>query len=321
MAIPRVFISSTCYDLKHIRENLKYFIRTIGYEPVLSEEGAVYYDPTQHIHNSCLIEVPTCQLFVLIIGGRYGAHFKDKEASVTNEEYHEALRNRIPVFALVEQSVYSDYYVYTQNKENLAVDEQQIVYPSADNTKIFEFIDEIRTNTVNNALAPFRDFSDMESYLKQQWAGMLFSFLSRKNEQDRVGDMMTQLVRISGRIEFLSGQVLKSVGSEESKLMAELYDLMIDNFAVGALISTGHKPNPVIILMSGTFTECAEILGKELIVVDDVDFDTSSIGEIERHHLGYVEEAFKELKKAMSELIENHGWTVENFIDSQVTTT
>ena len=45
MAIPRVFVSSTCYDLKYIRENLKYFIRTLGYEPVLSEEGSVYYDP------------------------------------------------------------------------------------------------------------------------------------------------------------------------------------------------------------------------------------------------------------------------------------
>ena len=38
MAVPRVFVSSTCYDLKYIRENLKYFIRSLGYEPVLSEE-------------------------------------------------------------------------------------------------------------------------------------------------------------------------------------------------------------------------------------------------------------------------------------------
>lgn len=37
MAVPRVFVSSTWYDLKYIRENLKYFIRGLGYEPVLAE--------------------------------------------------------------------------------------------------------------------------------------------------------------------------------------------------------------------------------------------------------------------------------------------
>ncbi len=45
MPAPRVFISSTLYDLKYIRENLKFFVRSFGYEPVLSEEGAIFYDP------------------------------------------------------------------------------------------------------------------------------------------------------------------------------------------------------------------------------------------------------------------------------------
>lgn len=72
MAIPRVFISSTWYDLKYIRENLRYFVRTLGYDPVLSEDGSVFYNPGLHTHDACLTEIPTCQLFVLIIGGRFG---------------------------------------------------------------------------------------------------------------------------------------------------------------------------------------------------------------------------------------------------------
>jgi hypothetical protein len=52
MAIPRVFISSTWYDLKYIRENLRYFVKTLGYEPVLSEEGSVFYDPSLHTHDA-----------------------------------------------------------------------------------------------------------------------------------------------------------------------------------------------------------------------------------------------------------------------------
>jgi len=60
MATPRVFISSTYYDLKYIRENLKYFIKTLGYEPTLSEDGDVFYNPKKHTHDSCISEVPSC---------------------------------------------------------------------------------------------------------------------------------------------------------------------------------------------------------------------------------------------------------------------
>jgi Domain of unknown function (DUF4062) len=36
MATSHVFISSTWYDPKYIRENLRYFVKTLGYEPVLN---------------------------------------------------------------------------------------------------------------------------------------------------------------------------------------------------------------------------------------------------------------------------------------------
>ena len=60
MPVPRVFVSSTCYDLKYIRENLKSFIRSLGYDPILSEEGSVFYDPSLHAQDACLAEVPAC---------------------------------------------------------------------------------------------------------------------------------------------------------------------------------------------------------------------------------------------------------------------
>ena len=41
MARPRVFISSTFYDLKQIRADLDNFIRSLGYDVVRNEEGAI----------------------------------------------------------------------------------------------------------------------------------------------------------------------------------------------------------------------------------------------------------------------------------------
>ncbi len=35
MAKPRVFISSTYYDLRHIRNDLDGFIKELGYEPTI----------------------------------------------------------------------------------------------------------------------------------------------------------------------------------------------------------------------------------------------------------------------------------------------
>lgn len=184
MAIPKVFISSTCYDLKHIRENLKYFVKTIGYEPVLSDDGDVYYSVDAHTHDACLSEVATCQLFILIIGGRYGGEHKDKEGSITNNEYREAVKNKIPIFALVESAVYSDHHTYLSNKKSNPDFYEKIAYTSIDNIKIFGFIDEVRKNSLNNALVAFNNFSDMESYLKKQWAGMMYDLLAERKRAD-----------------------------------------------------------------------------------------------------------------------------------------
>jgi len=226
LAIPRVFVSSTCYDLHYIRENLKFFIRNMGFEPILGEEGGIYFDPSLHVQEACLAEVPNCQMFVLVIGGRFGSKFKDKPESVVNHEYREAIKQKIPVFAMVEQQVYGEYHVYQKNKGNNAVNASKINYPGVDSPKIFEFMEEVQTSAVNNALVPFSDFNELESYLKKQWAGLMFSFLTRKSESERVANMLEVLATMSNKIEFLSKQILSSVGATIPKINAELYEVM-----------------------------------------------------------------------------------------------
>ncbi|WP_318499561.1 DUF4062 domain-containing protein [Photobacterium leiognathi] len=221
MAAPRVFISSTCYDLKHIRESLKYFIKNMGYDPVLSDEGDVFYNPLSHTHTSCLDEVSNCQIFVLIIGGRYGGTHIGSTESITNEEYRIAVKNNIPVFTLVDSSVSSDHHLYQMNGKNSEIDRNKVKYPASDNVKIFHFINEVRKNTVNNAIHPFRNFLDIETYLKKQWAGMLFDFLLKaKNEKqsevtNKLLDDLSQASRKTEELlKFVYGK-LDNVNAEE----------------------------------------------------------------------------------------------------------
>ena len=70
MARPRVFISSTYYDLKHLRSSLDNFVESLGFDAILSEKGKIAYTPDLPLDESCYREVGTADIFVLIIGGR-----------------------------------------------------------------------------------------------------------------------------------------------------------------------------------------------------------------------------------------------------------
>lgn len=317
MPTPRVFISSTCYDLRYIRENLKFFTRTLGFEPVLSEEGNIFYNPSMHVQDACLVEVPTCQLFVLIIGGRYGARYRETEQSVTNAEYNEAVKARVPIFALVERSVHDQHRVYMFNRENPNVDASKISYPAVDSTKIFEFVEEVQGQSVNNALAPFSDFEDIQNYLKQQWSGMMFAFLTRDNEMHRVSDTLSELARMSDRIEFLSNQILRSVGSDTAKVTVELYDLMLQYEVVKDMLFFGVKPTPRDVLAHGSFNDCIAGLGQKLKVVAESLYTLSGPNLISEHRFNRASEEYNDMRERMTQLLGASAMSVKTYLEKE----
>ncbi len=240
MPSPRIFISSTCYDLKYIRENLKFFMRNLGYEPILSEEGNVFYDPDLNVQDACLVEVSACQMFVLIIGGKYGSRYRDTEKSITNAEFQEAVKAKIPIFALVERTVYEQFRVFCENIKNRSCKPEKIRFPAVDSTKIFCFIKEVQQNTTNNALIPFSNYEEMQSYLKQQWAGLMFRFLTSESESKRLTDTLNALSRATEKIEYLTRQVADSVATPNSKILIELSDI-ISKKAVSTILTRLDK--------------------------------------------------------------------------------
>lgn len=72
MASLRIFVSSTCYDLSAIRGQIRGFIQSVGYEPIMSDYNDVLYDPRIHTHTSCIEEIATCDLIILLVGSRFG---------------------------------------------------------------------------------------------------------------------------------------------------------------------------------------------------------------------------------------------------------
>lgn len=116
MAKPRVFISSTCYDLSEVRDKLEKFIESMGYEPVRSDKGNVPYDPAIHTFDACLNEVRRCHMLVLVIAGRYGGTVDaEGKISITRNEYRAAKELGIPIFTVVKNDVIIEKRTYSNN--------------------------------------------------------------------------------------------------------------------------------------------------------------------------------------------------------------
>ena len=326
MAAPRVFVSSTFYDLRYVRENLKYFIKSLGYEPVLSEEGGIYYDPNVHVQEAAVAEVPSCQMLVLIIGGRYGQHFKpDPKQSVTNAEYKKAIETKVPIFALVERDVHEQYRVYRGNKENPQVDATAINYPAVDSVKIFDFIEEAQGQAVNNALIPFADFEEIQNYLRQQWASMMFSFLTSESEAHRVADTLTALTEMSQKIEFLSREVLNTVGDKISRAAARLYDITEAYEREALTAFQGHiEATPRKILMHDNLADYIKSFGMSLVIQEGepVEWVASISGSEVRIVESLAEneaEFYASTRAQLLDMLGEHSVSVEEFLKREDT--
>ena len=122
---------------------------------------------------ACNHEVGNCQLFILLIGGRFGGEYiADKSKSITNAEYLAARENNIPVFTYIRGNVLSNHHIYLQNRKKDFI--QSIDFPAIEKQEhaidIFNFINDVRRSPTNNAFEGFGDFQDIENHLRKQWA-------------------------------------------------------------------------------------------------------------------------------------------------------
>jgi len=181
MARPRIFVSSTFYDLRQVREDLERFIKELGYEPVLNEKGKIPYGKDEPVENYAYREVELSDILVSIIGGRYGSSdSSEEEYSISQQELKRALDRGIQVFIFIKQDVAAEFNTYKINREN-----DSINYNSVDDTRIFSFIDYLYKLPRNNPISTFETSMDIVKYLKGQWSGLFQRFLQ---EQKRLSE-------------------------------------------------------------------------------------------------------------------------------------
>ena len=198
MAKPRVFVSSTFYDLRQIREDLDRFISGMGYEPVLHEAGDIAYGKDSSPEGYLGREIEMCDILICVIGGRYGTESQEQPGiSITEQELSSAIENQVQVFIFIEQSVHSEYNTYLINKGT-----DGIKYRFVDDVRVYEFIDSVSNLPKNNPIAPFQTASDIIEYLRNQWAGLFQRFLQ---DQKRLAEVraLEEMRLMTGTLEQL----------------------------------------------------------------------------------------------------------------------
>lgn len=215
MAKPRIFISSTFYDLRQIRTDLDKFIDSMGFEAVRNEEGDISYGKDEDLQEYCYKEISSIDILVSIIGGRYGSESSTAKYSVSQKELKTAIEQNKHVYIFIEKGVASEYETYLRNKGN-----DSILFNYVDDKRIYSFIEEIKALRRNNVIKEFETADEIIRYLREQWAGLLKQFLLDE-ERNRSAFVLKDIENTAKTLRELV-DYLQSANQDKDKTIQEI---------------------------------------------------------------------------------------------------
>lgn len=232
MAKPRIFISSTFYDLKQLRTDLDQFITSLGYDTVRNEEGEIPYGNDEALETYCYNEINQCDMLICIIGNKYGSESRSGQYSITQKELKTAIEEKKQVYIFIDKNVLSEYETYLLNKTLT-----NVKYKYVDNVKIFQFIEEIKQLSSNNNIKGFDSTIEITHYLKEQFAGLFKRFLDDQNrikETNIINQLENTSKTLNQLVTLLSQQNVNQADSLNKILMLNnpLIDALRDSLKI-----------------------------------------------------------------------------------------
>ena len=241
MQVPRVFLSSTYDDLRHIRRSVAQFIVKLGFKPVNFEDGEITALPRTSIEAASCLEAEQSDLFVLLLGSSYGGKHKkatlsrdhrinETRLSITQQEFEAAHRKDIPTYIFVDALVLADYETYLNTRSNRA-----IKYAHVDSPCVFDFLTSLYALANNNAIYPFRNCDDIETVLSKQWAGLFKTLLSVAPQSQLISALRSQisdLRAINGTLKTYMETILQCVDPPHSRSVIDKEDEKLFDLSV-----------------------------------------------------------------------------------------
>lgn len=178
MAKARIFISSTCYDLTPVREELDSYLSSLGFEVLNSQKPDFGVTPGMHSHSACIDQVRESDFLLLIIGKRRGGTYIGSEKSITNEEFNEAKKIGLPIIGCVDKTIMNHLTTY---KKNPGGDFSSVV----DDKRVFHFVEYVNAGATDNWLHQYSSIEDIRKAIKGQISHYL-SLYSKGLRLDKV---------------------------------------------------------------------------------------------------------------------------------------
>ncbi len=183
---PNVFLSSTMYDLGDLRAQLRQFVEGLGWRAVMSEHDSFPIDANETtVGNSRRNVRENADVFVMVVGARYGSVDAEADKSVTNLEFVEARARGVPVYVFVRKDVLAQLRVWKANPE---ADYSGVV----DTPRIFEFIDSFRGGG-EVWTSEFATAEDIVNTLRNQFAYLVQDALELRQLARGQGRLLTEL--------------------------------------------------------------------------------------------------------------------------------
>lgn len=187
----------------------------LGFDPILSETPSFPVSPQISPVQNCLQAVKDrADIFVLIVGGRYGSQ-NESGKSITNLEYLEAKAKGLPVYVFVAKQILNILPVW---KKNQTGNYEGVV----DTPKLFDFAEQLRSSQ-DHWVFEFEEVQHIIDTLRSQLAYLLMEGLVLR-EKVKSLKLPAVLSELSGKsLRFL---MERPVAWEYSLLSSALADEM-----------------------------------------------------------------------------------------------
>lgn len=159
----KVFISSTCFDLKEERIAIHQQLYDMGYDAIKSDDFRFNTRVnSMHIHDHCICEALKCKNMIFIIGSNYGSEYlgnkfkQEKEEliamgfanpSISLMEYYVASKHKVIIHVFFHKKIMSAKYATKENKDNMV------------DARVFDVMDFITNQIINSWMCEYEDIS------------------------------------------------------------------------------------------------------------------------------------------------------------------
>ena len=286
----QVFISSTYTDLIQERETVVSAILESGHIPA----GMELFKSGKAQMETIKKWIDDSDIYLLILGSRYGSIDKETGKSYTQLEYEYALEKNIPIFSLVMSEKFIDKKVSENGRKILEFDNPQKLdqFKRFVLNKIVDFFDDLKdiTTSVHKNINHFKHEyrEELEGWVKgnniNEMDDLKEENLKLLREINKLKDKIANFEHVSSQKEFLS------TGHHYREIIKKLYSKKI-NIPAGVL---GVKqPDQYPLMNCLLFLRDSFIVGiwnrggiteEEIFILKNICPDLEIMGLIKKHN-------------------------------------